>query len=161
MNSVTEQGRLLRLEKTLDTSALPFTQFVWGSGLECSFIPHLNVDQYQWTQHNHFWREDLKRAKEELGISYLRYAFPWHQIEREPGKFDWTISDERIEEFDKLGITLLLDVMHFGTPLWLKQAVGDPEFPEALESFTQAIVERYRDQVRMWCPFNEPLVSAL
>src|SRR4029079_14917904 len=107
------------------------------------------------------WREDLRRAKDELGISALRYAFPWHQIEREPGKFDWTISDERIEEFDKLGITLLLDVMHFGTPLWLKQAVGDPEFPESLEHFTSALVDRYRSSGRMWCPLNEPLVSAL
>ena len=35
----------------------------------------------------------------------------------------------------------MLDVMHFGTPLWLKQAVGDPEFPEALERFTEALVD--------------------
>src|ERR1700759_267230 len=55
----------------------------------------------------------------------------------------------------------LLDVMHFGTPLWLKQAVGDPEFPESLERFTEALVTRYRGQVSTWCPFNEPLVSAL
>ena len=44
----------------------------------------------------------------------------------------------------RLGINLLMDVMHFGTPLWLKQAVGDPEFPEALERFTTALVTRYR-----------------
>jgi len=31
-------------------------------------------------------------------------------------------------------------VMHFGTPLWLKQAVGDPEFPEALERFATQLV---------------------
>src|SRR2546421_6750570 len=161
MNSATEQGRLLRLEKTLDTSALPFTQFVWGSGLECSFIPHLNVDQFDWTQHNRFWREDLKRAKEELGISYLRYALPWHKLEPAPGHFDFAFSDERIEECERLGITLLMDVVHFGTPLWLKQAVGDPEFPEALERFTTALVTRYRSSIKYWCPFNEPLVSAL
>src|SRR6185437_11092329 len=47
------------------------------------------------------------------------------------------------------------------TPLWLKQAVGDPEFPEALEQFTEAMVSRYRQSVKVWCPFNEPLVSAL
>src|SRR5205085_2692921 len=55
----------------------------------------------------------------------------------------------------------LLDVMHFGTPLWLKQAVGDPEFPDALESFADALVTRYRGSVNVFCPFNEPLVSAL
>src|SRR5687768_10021426 len=61
------------------TENLPFKQFVWGAGVECSFLPHLNVDQFEWTQHDRFWREDLKRAKDELGISYLRYAPPWHK----------------------------------------------------------------------------------
>jgi beta-glucosidase/6-phospho-beta-glucosidase/beta-galactosidase/glycosyltransferase involved in cell wall biosynthesis len=140
---------------------LPFKKFVWGAGIECSFLPHLNVDQFDWTQHNRFWRDDLRRAKDELGITHMRYALPWHKIEATPGSFDWTMADERIAEFDKLGIELMLDVMHFGTPLWLKQAVGDPEFPEALDRFTTAMVSRYATAVKTWCPFNEPLVSAL
>lgn len=141
--------------------SLPFTEFVWGSGVECSFLPHLNVNQFQWTQHDRFWKEDLRRAREELGIKHLRYAFPWHVLESTRGKFDWSYSDERVAEFEKLGIDLMLDVMHFGTPLWLKQAVGDPEFPEALEDFTEQLVSRYRGTIKTWCPFNEPLVSAL
>jgi beta-glucosidase/6-phospho-beta-glucosidase/beta-galactosidase/glycosyltransferase involved in cell wall biosynthesis len=144
-----------------EVESLPFGEFVWGSGIECSFLPHINVDQFRWTQHDRFWREDFRRAKEELGISYLRYAFPWHVLQPERGKFDWSYSDERIAEFDKLGINPMLDVMHFGTPLWLKQAVGDPEFPEALEEFTEQLITRYRGSVKTWCPFNEPLVSAL
>ncbi|MDB5355181.1 MAG: glycosyl transferase group 1 [Phycisphaerales bacterium] len=141
--------------------SLPFREFVWGAGVECSFLPHLSVDQFQWTQHNRFWREDLRRAREELGLTHLRYALPWNTLEPRRGEFDWSMSDERIEEIRKLGFTLLLDVMHFGTPLWLKQAVGDPEFPESLEHFTEAMVTRYRGAVNVWCPFNEPLVSAL
>ena len=140
---------------------LPVKQFIWGAGMECSFLPHMKVDQYEWTQHDRFWKEDLRRAKEEAGINHLRYAFPWHVLEPSPGKFDWTYADERMAEFKKLGIEVMLDVMHFGTPIWLKLAVGDPEFPEALERFTEALVTRYRDQVKIWCPFNEPLVSAL
>jgi beta-glucosidase/6-phospho-beta-glucosidase/beta-galactosidase/glycosyltransferase involved in cell wall biosynthesis len=143
------------------THSLPFQQFVWGAGIECSFLPHLDVDQFQWTQHDRFWREDLKRARSELGIQHLRYAFPWHKLQPQRGQFDWSYSDERMEEFKKLGINVFLDVMHFGTPLWLKQAVGDPEFPEALEQFTEALVSRYRGDITTWCPFNEPLVSAL
>ena len=131
---------------------LPFERFIWGAGMECSFLPHLNVDQFEWTQHDKLWRDDLKRAKEELGISHMRYAFPWHRLETAPGVFDWSYADERLEVFQNLGITPLMDVMHFGTPTWLKQAVGDPEFPEALERFTTAIVIRYRSQVKTWCP---------
>lgn len=143
------------------STRLPIQQFVWGAGVECSFLPHLGVDQFDWTQHNRFWREDLRRAREELGIRTLRYALPWHRIESQRGTLDWSFGDERIELCAELGIELILDVMHFGTPLWLKQAVGDPEFPEALESFTEAIVARYRTSVKTWSPFNEPLVAAL
>ena len=142
-------------------AALPVQQFVWGAGMECSFLPHMKVDQFQWTQHDKFWKDDLKRAREEAGITTMRYAFPWHVLEPEAGKFDWTYADERMAEFDRLGITLMMDVMHFGAPLYLKQAVGDPEFPEALERFTTAMVGRYSGQVKTWCPYNEPLVSAL
>jgi len=144
-----------------EIESLPFPSFVWGAGMECSFLPHLNVDQFEWTQHDRFWRQDLRLAREQLGITHLRYAFPWHVLEPKRGTFNWAYADERIEEFEKLGITPLMDVMHFGTPLWLKQAVGDPEFPESLESFTEALVSRYGRSVKTWCPFNEPLVSAL
>src|SRR6266571_3266545 len=76
--------------------SLPFKEFVWGAGIECSFLPHLNVDQFQWTQHNRFWREDLKLAKEELGISHLRYALPWHVLEPQPAQFSWEMADQRL-----------------------------------------------------------------
>ncbi|HEY1686035.1 MAG TPA: family 1 glycosylhydrolase [Tepidisphaeraceae bacterium] len=142
-------------------SPLPFQKFIWGAGVECSFIPHLNVNQFEWTQHDRFCREDLTRAKDELGITHLRYALPWHEIEAKRGKFDWKAADERLQCAKDLGLELLLDVMHFGTPLWLKQAAGDPEFPEALEHFTSAMVERYHSMVKIWSPCNEPLVLAL
>src|SRR5437870_298501 len=98
MNSVMDQSRSVQRAsgESLDLTKLPFQSFVWGSGLECSFIPHLNVDQFDWTQHNTFWRDDFKRAKEELGISHLRYALPWHKIEPTPGQFDFSSADERI-----------------------------------------------------------------
>jgi beta-glucosidase/6-phospho-beta-glucosidase/beta-galactosidase/glycosyltransferase involved in cell wall biosynthesis len=142
-------------------ASLPFKQFVWGAGVECSFLPHLNVDQFNWTQHDRFWREDFRRARDELGITHLRYTFPWHVLEPQRRRFDWSYADERVAEFQKLGINVMLDVMHFGTPLWLKQAVGDPEFPDALENFTEALVARYRGAINTFCPFNEPMVSAL
>src|SRR5207237_3371967 len=106
-------------------------------------------------------RDDFNRLRETLGATALRYAFPWHQLEPEPGRYDWSMADERISAAQELGIELYLDVMHFGTPLWLKQAAGDPEFPEALERFTEAIVARYSGLINMWCPCNEPLVLAL
>jgi beta-glucosidase/6-phospho-beta-glucosidase/beta-galactosidase len=140
---------------------LPFNEFVWGAGMECSFLPHLKVDQFEWTQHDKFWKDDFRRAREEVGITHLRYSLPWHVLEPKRGTFDWSFADERIAEANKLGINLMLDVMHFGTPTWLPLAVGDPEFPEALERYTIELVSRYRGSVKTWCPCNEPLVCAL
>jgi beta-glucosidase/6-phospho-beta-glucosidase/beta-galactosidase len=136
-------------------------RFLWGVGIESSTLPHLGVDQFEWTQHNRRWRDDLRLVREALGVRSLRYAIPWHYIEPEPGRFDWSLADERIACADELGIELLLDVMHFGCPRWLEQAVGDPRFPESLERLARAMVERYRGTVRTWCPFNEPLVTSL
>ncbi|MGH7214542.1 MAG: family 1 glycosylhydrolase, partial [Tepidisphaeraceae bacterium] len=161
--------RSLRDEPTSTTTPAParaweklsVTPFIWGAGIECSFLPHLDVDQFKWTQHDRFWREDFRLARNDLGVSHLRYAFPWHVLEPSRGQFNWDYSDERVAEAKKIGLELMLDVMHFGTPLWLKQAVGDPEFPEVLERFAEKIVTRYRGEVKIWCPFNEPLVSAL
>lgn len=135
--------------------------FVWGAGVECSFLPHLDIDQYRWTQHDRYWKDDFRRAVEETGVTTYRYCFPWHVLEPRRGMFDWRYADERVAFFDRLGVELYLDVMHFGTPVWLKQAVGDVEFPEALESFTHALVDRYKGSIHTWCPINEPLVSAL
>jgi len=45
-------------------------------------------------------------------------------LEPKPRDFRFDYADERIAECKKAGIDLILDVMHFGTPLWLKQAVG-------------------------------------
>src|SRR3982751_2883125 len=89
----------------VQTTPSQFTQpFIWGAGIECSFIPHLNVDQFDWTQHNRFWRDDFKLAKNDLGISTLRYALPWHKLETSPGKFDWSIADERVHAAKEIGL---------------------------------------------------------
>jgi beta-glucosidase/6-phospho-beta-glucosidase/beta-galactosidase len=136
-------------------------QFVWGAGIECSFIPHLNIDQFEWTQHDQCWKDDFRRARNELGLSALRYALPWHKIERQPRHYDWSSADERVRFASDIGLQLFVDVMHFGTPQWLRQAAGDPEFPEALERFAGTLVQRYRQNVRHWCPCNEPLILSL
>jgi len=131
-------------------------------GVECSVIPHLKVDQFEWTQHDKLWRQDFKLIKDDFGEIAVRYCLPWNLIELQRGVFDWKLADERIDYIcGELGLKVMLDIMHFGTPQWLPLAVGDPEFPEALENFTQKLVERYRDRINIFCPFNEPLVTSL
>ena len=143
------------------SAAVADRPFVWAAGIECSTLPHLGIDQFAWTQHDRQWRDDFKLIREDLGLTSLRYAIPWHWCEPQPGQFDWAAADERVDFAESIGLDLMLDVMHFGTPLWLPQAVGDPLFPESLERFAREIVTRYRGRIKTWCAFNEPQVSAL
>ncbi len=137
------------------------SDFRWATGLECSFIPHLSIDQYRWTQHDRFWRTDFELIANDLGCRWLRYALPWHEIERTPGVFDWEWFDQRLAHVETLGITLLLDLAHFGTPTWLPDAFADADFPVAIERFARAFGKRYAGRVRCVCPINEPLITAL
>ena len=137
------------------------SDFRWATGIECSFIPHLGIDEYRWTQHDRFWREDFERIANDLGCRWLRYALPWHEIERQPGQFDWRWMDERMDLFERLGITPLLDLVHFGVPTWLPDAFADADFPVALERFARAFGERFAGRVKIVCPVNEPLITSL
>ena len=135
--------------------------FRWATGIEGSCIPHLRIDEYQWTQHDKFWRDDFKLAAKDLGCRWLRYSLCWHLIEPSPGVYDWSWADERINYARELGINLIIDLVHFGTPTWLPDAFGDVEFPAALERFSREFGKRYSGVVRSVCPVNEPLITAL
>ena len=144
-------------------AAAPDAAFRWAVGLEGSFIPHLGIDQYEWTQHDRCWREDFALIARDLGCRWLRYPLPWHEIEREPGVFDWSWADKRFALADELGLRLMVDLAHFGTPAWLPDAFAEPAFPEAIERFARAFGQRFagRDCVPTVCPVNEPLITAL
>lgn len=137
--------------------------FRWAVGIEGSFIPHLGIDQYEWTQHDRFWREDFALIAHDLGGRWVRYPIPWHEIEREPGVFDWSWADARFALAEELGLRLMVDLAHFGTPAWLPDAFADPLFPEAIERFARAFGERYAGRACLptVCPVNEPLITAL
>ena len=135
--------------------------FRWAVGIEGSCIPHLNIDQYEWTQHDRQWREDFRRVSEELRCSWMRYSLCWHLIETQSGVYDWSWADERIAFAKELGINLILDLAHFGTPTWLPEAFGDVECPMALERFSREFGRRYAGRVNSVCPLNEPLITSL
>ena len=134
--------------------------FRWAVGIEGSCIPHLAIDEYEWTQHDKKWRDDFRKAAKDLNCRWMRYSLAWHLIESSPGVFDWSWADERIQYARELGINLILDLVHFGTPTWLPEAFGDVDFPAALERFSIEFGKRYSGVVRSVCPLNEPLITA-
>jgi hypothetical protein len=147
-----------------DGSGLPTGtpgNFMFATGIECSY-PRLpnggpRRDLLEECGHYKHWREDLRLVKD-LGLKVLRYGFPYYRMHLGPGRFDWDFADEAMAEIRRLGITPILDLLHFGVPDW----IGDfqnPEFPIHFAEFGAAVAERY-PWVRYYTPVNEIFVTA-
>jgi beta-glucosidase/6-phospho-beta-glucosidase/beta-galactosidase len=118
------------------------------------------LNEFALTGHDQYWREDLATASR-LGATGLRYGVSWPLVHVAPGRFDWSSLDERIDvAVHELGLTVIADLVHYGTPTWLEGSFADPMFPEALAEFAGAFAERYRSVVDHITPLNEPITTA-
>lgn len=142
--------------------------FFVGVGIENSWMVQVDpamdgnrraLDEFALTGHDDQWREDFLLAAD-LGINCMRYGMPWPRIEASPGVFDFSALRTRLEFLATLGITPILDLIHYGTPAWMKDGIGDPQFPDALDRYAQATASNLGGLVRHFTPYNEPQVAA-
>ncbi len=118
------------------------------------------LDEHQLTEHNTRWRDDFIALKE-LGATAVRYGISWPTVHLGPDAFDWSELDEIIPfAADHLGLTIVADLVHYGTPRWLTGSFADPRYPAAIASFAFAFATRYRDHVTHFTPLNEPVTTA-
>jgi len=132
--------------------------FQWMTGFECSAFPQVGVDELEATQHDRWWASDLVRVRE-AGITLIRYGIPWHRVNPEPHRYDWAWTDQVIDLLEALEITPIVDLFHFGTPLWVEGGIMHPVFGEVQGWYARAFAERY-PQLRWYTPTNEPYVCA-
>src|SRR5262249_8151016 len=100
---------------------------------------------------------DLKLVRE-LGLRYLRYGPPIYKIMKGKGDYDWSELDPVMNEMRRLGITPIVDLVHFGLPDWLGD-FQNPDWPAYLAEYARAFAERY-PWVRYYTPVNEIYVTA-
>ncbi len=145
----------------------PRPKFFLGVGIENTWMVQADpaidgarrsLDEFALTGHDAQWREDLERAAG-LGINCIRYGMPWPRIEAAPGSFDFSALRERLAFLASLGITPILDLIHYGTPAWMKDGIGDPLFPEAFERYARETARAVGDLVTHFTPYNEPQVA--
>ena len=150
---------------TLTSSYSPF-DFVWASGIEDTFVPqardgHRPLDEYELMGHYDHWREDLAVARD-LGVSHLRWGIPWYRVEPKPGEFDWSWTDQVLTYLvQDLGITPIIDLMHYGCPFWLPREFAHRDYPHRVAAYAEAVATRYKGLVSLYTPLNEPLVNAM
>ncbi|NNG37537.1 family 1 glycosylhydrolase [Nakamurella aerolata] len=144
----------------------PRDRLRWLVGIEdtCVYPPPGStmgeLNEFALTEHDTHWRADLAAAAA-LGATGLRYGAGWPLVHVAPGRFDWSQLDERIDyAVGDLGLTVIADLVHYGTPTWLRGSFADSGFPDALADFSAAFAQRYRGIVDHITPLNEPLTTA-
>lgn len=150
---------------TIPTPGPAPEDFVWATGIEDTFVPQARpgmrpLDEYELMDHYTHWREDLALARD-LGAGAIRWGIPWYRVEPRPGAFDWSWTDQVIPYIvEELGLNLVLDLMHYGTPDWLEGSFASPDYPRRVAAYARAVAERYGSLVSWFTPLNEPLVNA-
>jgi beta-glucosidase/6-phospho-beta-glucosidase/beta-galactosidase len=148
------------------TERPPFdARFIWAVGIEDTNVGWAlaespgGLDEYELTRHYQHWREDLALAAS-LGAKQARYGFPWYRVNPAQGTWDWTWTDAVVDEANRLGLGLIVDLVHYGTPTWLKGSFTDPGYPDAVAHYACIVAHRYRGRIAGITPLNEPLVTA-
>ncbi len=156
----------------LDGGAKPGTQR-WNSdgglhfalGVEDTFVPQERpgeraIDEYQLTEHYEHWHSDLGLARD-AGADLMRWGVPWYRINPAPDVWDWSWLDRVMDRFSELGLCPIVDLMHYGTPLWLHGQFAHPDYPVRVAEYSARVAERYADRVTDYTPVNEPMIHAL
>lgn len=139
--------------------------FLWLTGIEDTFVfdPHLVtgriLDEYELTKHYERWREDLDLMGT-LGVPAARYGIPWYRIQPERDRWDWTFADQTLERLLELGIHPVVDLVHYGTPVWMEQGFLHPDFPQYMAEYGARVAERFKGRIRWYTPLNEPRITA-
>jgi dTDP-4-dehydrorhamnose reductase len=140
------------------TTLWPRSPELWA-GVECTVNRVGDSYSDQLERSGHALRiKDLERLAE-LGVRRLRYPILWERTAPEdPDKPDWSWSDERMSEFQRLGLTPIVGLVHHGSgPRYTN--LLDPEFPEKLAQYAASVAQRY-PWFTDYTPVNEPLTTA-
>ena len=139
-------------------------RFAFTTGIECSNPVitgkdggDVRRDQLAECRHYERFKEDFALTRD-LGLRYLRYGLPYHLVNPQRGKYDWSFADEAMNEIKRLGIVPILDLLHFGVPDWLGD-FQNPELPVLFAEYAGAVTRRY-PWVRGYTPVNEIYIAA-
>jgi beta-glucosidase len=140
-------------------------EFVWATGIENTFVPQARpglraLDEYALTQHYQLWKNDLDLVAE-TGVRAVRWGIPWYRVQPKPNQWEWGWVDEVLDYLVNVkGLIPILDLMHYGTPLWLENSFVNSRYPERVAEYAGAVAARYQSLIHYYTPLNEPTVNA-
>jgi len=134
-------------------------------GIEDTFVPQARdgerpIDEYELTEHYQQFDTDLQLVVD-VGARMLRWGIPWYRVAPAPGVWDWSWVDRVMDRFGELGIRPIVDLLHYGTPLWLDEQFAHPDYPKHIANFAHRVAVRYGAVATDYTPVNEPMIHAL
>jgi beta-glucosidase/6-phospho-beta-glucosidase/beta-galactosidase len=82
-------------------------------------------------------------------------------VNPEPGRWAWDWLDRVVERLAEVEIEPIVDLMHYGTPLWLEDQFVNPDYSDRVAEYAAQVAERYGSVLRIYTPLNEPLINAM
>jgi len=128
------------------------------AGFECSSHRRkdgVRLDLIKATGHDKHVLRDYRLCRE-LGFRTLRDGVRWHLIEKSPGKYDWSSWLPMLEAAEQVGMQVIWDLFHYGSPDCIDQ--GAPDFPDRFTEFALAALEVQQSvsgRPPLVCPLNE------
>jgi beta-glucosidase len=140
-------------------------QLHFAVGIEDTFVPQVRdgerpIDEYELTEHYTFFASDFALAAQ-CGAELLRWGVPWYRIAPEPGSWDWSWTDRAVDALVDSGLRPIVDLLHYGTPLWLDGEFAHPDYPQHVAEFAGRFAARYAGRISDYTPVNEPVIHAL
>ena len=128
------------------------------AGFECSSHRRrdgVRLDLIRATSHDRHVLSDYRQCAQ-LGFKTLRDGLRWHLIEKSTGKYDWSSWLPALEAAEKVGVQVIWDLFHYGSPDHVDQSA--PDFPDRFTEFALAAIEVQQsvsDRPPIVCPLNE------
>jgi len=128
------------------------------AGFECSSHRRrdgVRLDLIRATGHDKHVLRDYRLCKD-LGFGTIRDGLRWHLIEKSPGQYDWSSWLPALEAAESVGLEVIWDLFHYGSPDCIDQAA--PDFPERFADFAMAALEVQQSATGrspLICPLNE------
>ena len=142
------------MSSSSDTTFASFFQ----AGFECSSHRRrdgVRLDLIRATSHDRHVLSDYRQCAD-LGFRTLRDGLRWHLIEYAPGRYDWSSWLPALEAAAQLGLQVVWDLFHYGSPDCVDQA--SPDFPDRFTEFAIAALEVQQSvsgRPPFVCPLNE------
>ena len=134
-----------------------FASFFQG-GFECSSHRRrdgVRLDLLRATGHDRHVAGDYRQLHD-LGLNTIRDGVRWHLIEKSPGRYDWSSWTPALEAAADIGMEVIWDLFHYGSPDHVDQ--GAEDFPKRFADFALAAVEHQQQVVGgrpLLCLVNE------